>query len=59
MPHDPWISWMSRHNWLRVGRICTAHWLARTYIKYDYELPPFSLRKIARVVEYQGLQTCV
>ena len=30
---------------------------ARTYIKYDYELPPFSLRKVARVIEYQGLQT--
>jgi len=37
-----------------VGAEKTCH---TTYIKYDYELPPFSLRKIARVVEYQGLQT--
>lgn len=28
-----------------------------TYIKYDYSLPPFSLRKIADVIEYQGLDT--
>ena len=30
----------------------------RTYIKYDYELPPFSLPKVLRVNEYQGLETC-
>lgn len=28
-----------------------------TYIKYDFELPPFNMRKIASVIEYQGLQT--
>lgn len=28
-----------------------------TYVKYDYELPPFGLRRVARIVEYQGLQT--
>jgi len=28
-----------------------------TYIKYDYELPPFSLKKLARIIEYQGLNT--
>ncbi|CAK0824709.1 unnamed protein product [Prorocentrum cordatum] len=28
-----------------------------TYVKYDYELPPFSLRRVARIVEYQGQQT--
>ncbi|CAE7236030.1 unnamed protein product [Symbiodinium pilosum] len=37
-----------------VGAEKTCH---TTYIKYDYELPPFSLRKVARVIEYQGLQT--
>ena len=26
-------------------------------MKYDYELPPFSLSKVVRVVEYQGLET--
>lgn len=28
-----------------------------TYIKYDYELPPFNMRKVASVIEYQGLNT--
>lgn len=28
-----------------------------TYIKYDYALPPFNLRKVADVIEYQGLET--
>jgi len=28
-----------------------------TYIKYDYELPPFNLKKIDTVIEYQGLET--
>jgi len=28
-----------------------------TYIHYDYELPPFSMRKLASVVEYQGAGT--
>lgn len=28
-----------------------------TYIKYDYSAPPFELNRIARVVEYQGLNT--
>lgn len=25
-----------------------------TYVKYDYELPPFGLRRLASIVEYQG-----
>lgn len=37
-----------------VGAEKTCH---TTYIKYDYELPPFSLPKVARVNEYQGLDT--
>jgi len=37
-----------------VGAEKTCH---TTYIKYDYELPPFSLRRVARVIEYQGLNT--
>lgn len=28
-----------------------------TYIKYDYELPPFSMKKVMRLIEYQGLNT--
>jgi len=28
-----------------------------TYVHYDYELPPFNMRRIARIVEYQGLRT--
>lgn len=28
-----------------------------TYIRYDYELPPFNLKKVARVIEYQGPRT--
>ncbi|CAJ1334749.1 unnamed protein product [Effrenium voratum] len=40
-------------NFLGAEKTCHT-----TYIKYDYELPPFSLRKVVRVVEYQGLQTC-
>lgn len=28
-----------------------------TYIKYDYELPPFSLKKVATITEYQGPRT--
>jgi len=28
-----------------------------TYIKYDFTLPPFNLRKLATVIEYQGLET--
>jgi len=28
-----------------------------TYIKYDYELPPFNMRKVASIIEYQGLNT--
>lgn len=28
-----------------------------TYIKYDYELPPFNMKKITRLIEYQGLHT--
>jgi len=28
-----------------------------TYVKYDYELPPFNMRKVASVIEYQGLNT--
>mmetsp|Transcript_108407 Transcript_108407/g.349811 ORF Transcript_108407/g.349811 Transcript_108407/m.349811 type:complete len:451 (+) Transcript_108407:3-1355(+) len=28
-----------------------------TYVKYDYELPPFNLEKVASIVEYQGLGT--
>eukprot|EP00933_Yihiella_yeosuensis_P064611 TRINITY_DN6804_c1_g5_i2.p1 TRINITY_DN6804_c1_g5~~TRINITY_DN6804_c1_g5_i2.p1 ORF type:complete len:516 (+),score=89.26 TRINITY_DN6804_c1_g5_i2:154-1701(+) len=28
-----------------------------TYIHYDYELPPFNLQKVARIVEYQGVRT--
>lgn len=37
-----------------VGAEKTCH---TTYIKYDYELPPFSLPKVLRVNEYQGLET--
>ncbi|CAK9100905.1 unnamed protein product [Durusdinium trenchii] len=37
-----------------VGAQKTCH---TTYIKYDYELPPFSLPKVVRVIEYQGLET--
>eukprot|EP00435_Cladocopium_sp_Y103_P007868 s1448_g2.t1 len=37
-----------------VGAEKTCH---TTYIKYDYELPPFSLPKVVRVNEYQGLET--
>mmetsp|Transcript_112734 Transcript_112734/g.352572 ORF Transcript_112734/g.352572 Transcript_112734/m.352572 type:complete len:473 (-) Transcript_112734:174-1592(-) len=28
-----------------------------TYVKYDYELPPFNMKKVASVIEYQGLNT--
>jgi len=28
-----------------------------TYVHYDYELPPFNMRRVARVVEYQGPRT--
>eukprot|EP00929_Paragymnodinium_shiwhaense_P102041 TRINITY_DN65247_c0_g1_i1.p1 TRINITY_DN65247_c0_g1~~TRINITY_DN65247_c0_g1_i1.p1 ORF type:complete len:475 (+),score=70.98 TRINITY_DN65247_c0_g1_i1:49-1473(+) len=28
-----------------------------TYIKYDFSLPPFNLRRIATIIEYQGAQT--
>lgn len=28
-----------------------------TYIHYDYELPPFNMKKVASVIEYQGPQT--
>jgi len=28
-----------------------------TYIRYDYELPPFNLKKLASIIEYQGPRT--
>jgi hypothetical protein len=41
-----------------VGSPVFFWFVPRTYIKYDYELPPFSLPKVLRVNEYQGLETC-
>lgn len=28
-----------------------------TYVKYDYELPPFNMKRLSTIVEYQGVGT--
>lgn len=40
------------NNYLGLDKKCFT-----TYIKYDFSLPPFSMKRLATVIEYQGPQT--